>query len=96
MNDPLLYEPFDTDGIAHDMRQDNGGSWVHIDDYTLLAEELTKYRIWFSENAANLANHRIGGFEFVDFPDVPKEQGSITTVTNIDASGVDPDRINVP
>ncbi len=37
MKKPLLYEPFDSDGVAHDMRQDNGGNWVHIEDYALLS-----------------------------------------------------------
>lgn len=39
MNKPVLYEPFDTDGVAHEMRMDNGGSWVHIDDYETLSCE---------------------------------------------------------
>jgi len=39
MNEPLLYEPFDSDGVAHDMCQDNGGQWVHIEDYERLSCE---------------------------------------------------------
>ena len=44
MNKPLLYEPFDTDGVAHDMRQDNGGNWVHAEDYWVLSAEVTKWK----------------------------------------------------
>ncbi len=36
--------------------------------------EITKYREWFKENATNLAVHRIGGYEFVDFPDPVSEE----------------------
>ena len=36
--------------------------------------EVTKYREWFKENATNLAVHRIGGYEFVDFPDPVSEE----------------------
>ena len=44
MNKPLLYEPFDTDGVAHDMRQDNGGNWVRAEDYWVLSAENSRLR----------------------------------------------------
>ena len=36
-------------------------------DLETLSAEVTKYREWFKENGTNLANHRIGGFEFGEF-----------------------------
>ena len=44
MKKPLLYEPFDSDGVAHDMRQDNGGHWIHVDDYEALSVEARYWR----------------------------------------------------
>ena len=49
MDKPLLYEPFDTDGVAHDMRQDNGGSWVHIEDYLRQSAEDSRKRELISQ-----------------------------------------------
>jgi len=42
-----LYEPFNNQGDAVTMREDAGGHWVHIDDYTecLRLLVMSRYRI---------------------------------------------------
>ena len=45
-----------------------------FDELSRVSCEITKYREWFKENATNLAVHRIGGYEFVDFPDPVSEE----------------------
>lgn len=37
-----------------------------VSEIKRLSAEVTKYKKWFDDNAANLATHRIGGFSFPD------------------------------
>lgn len=49
-----------------------------------LLAEVSRYKQWFDDNAANLATHRIGGFSFPDQSDA--EVGWTTTVSTLQKS----------